>query len=50
MYFVGRIYGMKEADIEKEIEFYSKQMEFSDYMDSRTEEYSHGMKQRIVIA
>jgi ABC-2 type transport system ATP-binding protein len=50
LYFVGRIYGMKEADIEKEIEFYSKQMEFSDYMDSRTEEYSHGMKQRIVIA
>ncbi|MDD3802821.1 MAG: ABC transporter ATP-binding protein [bacterium] len=50
LYFVGRIYGMKESDVEREIDFYSKIMEFSDYMDSRTEEYSHGMKQRIVIA
>ncbi|MGE3062156.1 MAG: ABC transporter ATP-binding protein [bacterium] len=50
LYFVGRIYGMKEADIEKKIEFYSREMEFADYMDARTEEYSHGMKQRIVIA
>ena len=50
LYFVGRIYGMDKKSIDREIEFYSKEMEFSDYMDSRTEEYSHGMKQRIVIA
>jgi len=50
LYFVGRIYGMKSDEIDKKIEFYSREMDFSDYIDSRTEEYSHGMKQRIVIA
>jgi len=50
LFFVGRIYGMDRESIEKEIGFYSKEMEFADYMDLRTEEYSHGMKQRIVIA
>jgi len=50
LYFVGRLYGMDKKKIEERIEEYSKKLEFSDYMDIRTEEYSHGMKQRIIIA
>uniref|UniRef100_A0A7C3J755 ABC transporter ATP-binding protein n=1 Tax=candidate division WOR-3 bacterium TaxID=2052148 RepID=A0A7C3J755_UNCW3 len=50
LYFVGRLYGMDKKKIEERIEEYSKKLEFSDYIDIRTEEYSHGMKQRIIIA
>lgn len=40
---------MKKTEIEKAIDEYSSILEFADYMDIKTEEYSHGMKQRIVI-
>ncbi|HAF07785.1 MAG: ABC transporter ATP-binding protein [bacterium] len=50
LYFVGRLYGMDKKSLEKKIDEYSKKLEFSDYMDIRSEEYSHGMKQRIIIA
>ncbi|MEO0234562.1 MAG: ABC transporter ATP-binding protein [candidate division WOR-3 bacterium] len=50
LYFVGRLYGMERKKIEEKIDEYSKKLEFYDYMDLRTEEYSHGMKQRIIIA
>ncbi len=50
LFFVARIFGMQKADIEKRIDELASILEFSDYMDLKTEEYSHGMKQRIVIA
>lgn len=50
LFFVARIFGMQKSDIEKRINELASILEFSDYMDLKTEEYSHGMKQRIVIA
>lgn len=49
LFFVGRLFDMKKTEIEKAIDEYSSILEFADYMDIKTEEYSHGMKQRIVI-
>jgi len=49
LFFVGRLYGMEKEEIEKRIDEFSKKLEFKDYMDLKTEEYSHGMKQRIII-
>ncbi len=50
LYFIGKIYKMENKSIEYEIEKYSEILEFKNYMDIKTEEYSHGMKQRIIIA
>lgn len=50
LYFVARIYGMAKQDIENNVKELAEILEFTDYMDLKTEEYSHGMRQRIVIA
>lgn len=50
LYFVARIYGMAKQDIENKVKELAEVLEFTDYMDLKTEEYSHGMRQRIVIA
>lgn len=50
LYFIARIFRMDKTIIRRNVEKYAALFEFSDYMDMKTEEYSHGMKQRIVIA
>lgn len=50
LYFIARIFKMDKKSIENNIKRYAELFEFEDYMDMKTEEYSHGMKQRIVIA
>ncbi len=50
LFFLGSIFGMQDSEITRQIDYYSDLLEFKDYMDDRTEDYSHGMKQRIVIA
>lgn len=50
LHFVGRIYSMTGQEIENGIGRLSERLEFRDYMKQKTEDYSHGMKQRIVIA
>ena len=50
LYFIAGLFKMKNSDIVHNIDKYASLMEFKDYMDLKTEEYSHGMKQRIIIA
>ncbi len=47
--FVGDIFGMKSGDIERSIDRYSLIFNMEDYLDYKTEEYSHGMRQKIVL-
>jgi len=48
--FVGRMYGMDSKTVEERIEHYGELFDYLDYMNELSESYSHGMKQRIVLA
>lgn len=48
--FVGGLYRMETDDIEKRIGWLSDIFEMHDWMDRRSEEYSHGMKQKVVMS
>jgi ABC-2 type transport system ATP-binding protein len=47
---IGDMYGMPRERLEARIEDVVKTFELADFMDRLTESYSHGMKQRTVIA
>jgi ABC-2 type transport system ATP-binding protein len=47
---IGDMYGMKRDRIEERIDSVVKTFELTEFLDSLTESYSHGMKQRTVIA
>lgn len=48
--FVGRMYGLTPAEISRQIARYTEIFELDEYLDDLTENYSHGMKQRVVFA
>jgi ABC-2 type transport system ATP-binding protein len=48
--FVGRMYGMDNAQVARAIEREIGRFELSEFIDGLTETYSHGMKQRMVFA
>jgi len=48
--FVGGLYQMDSDDIRKRIEWVSGIFEMHGWIDRRTEEYSHGMKQKVVMS
>jgi len=48
--FVGGLYKMEKDDSEKRIEWLSEIFEMHGWMDRRAEEYSHGMKQKVVMS
>ncbi|MFC1692515.1 ABC transporter ATP-binding protein [Candidatus Latescibacterota bacterium] len=48
--FVGGLYRMSKEEMEKRIEWLSDIFEMHDWMDRRTEGYSHGMKQKTVMS
>jgi ABC-2 type transport system ATP-binding protein len=48
--FVGGLYRMAPADIEKGIAWLSDILDMTGWLDSRCEEYSHGMKQKVVMS
>ncbi len=48
--FIGRLYGMAWEEISTEITRLSEYLDMSDWLDLRAEEYSHGMKQKVVIS
>jgi len=50
LYFTGHIFRMCKEELEKKIEQYEVLFEMSDWLDLPANEYSHGMKQRIVIS
>ncbi|MCE5248789.1 ABC transporter ATP-binding protein [bacterium] len=48
--FVGGLYRMSVEDVEKRIDWLSDIFEMHGWIDLRTEEYSHGMKQKVVMS
>jgi len=48
--FVGKMYGLDLALVKERIETLGKAFEFKDYMDELCGNYSHGMRQRVVIS
>lgn len=48
--FTGHIYNMGRKILRKRIEDYEELFEMSEWIDLPTSEYSHGMKQRIIIS
>jgi ABC-2 type transport system ATP-binding protein len=47
---IGDLYGLPRPHLEKRIDAVADHFELHDFMDQLTESYSHGMKQRTVIA
>ena len=50
LYFSGGLFNITKEKLTKEIDELIRQLKIDDWIDKRTEEYSQGMKQRIVIA
>ena len=48
--FYGRIYGIAPRDLEERIEQLTRLVRLEHRMDARVRTYSHGMRQRLVIA
>jgi ABC-2 type transport system ATP-binding protein len=48
--FVGGLYEMEREDMEQRIEWLGDTFDMHGWMDRRTEGYSHGMKQKVVMA
>lgn len=48
--FVGGLYRMEREDMENRIAWLADIFEMHDWIDRRTEGYSHGMKQKVVMA
>jgi ABC-2 type transport system ATP-binding protein len=50
LHFVGRMYGMDNAQAARAIDREIERFELAEFVDGLTETYSHGMKQRTVFA
>ena len=50
LYFVGRVYGMTKAEIEKKTEAVVEKLRIGDWVDEPASNYSHGMRQRVIFA
>ena len=50
LYFSGGLYNLPKEKIKNKITELSEQLKIGDWIDKRSEEYSQGMRQRIVIA
>ena len=50
LYFLGGIFGMESAAIRQRIEEMAEAFGIGEFLDRRAEEYSQGMRQRMVIA
>jgi ABC-2 type transport system ATP-binding protein len=50
LYFVGGIFGMPVAVVKRKIEEFIDMFEIGDFIDKRAEEYSQGMRQRVVLS
>ena len=48
--FVGRMYGMTSEQIHQRLQYLIELFNLGDYIDALCENYSHGMKQRIVFS
>ncbi len=49
LHFVGGLFGMKYEDVKTKVEAVTDLFEIGSFMDKRAEEYSQGMRQRVVL-
>ena len=49
IYFTGHIFGMTSGALKERLGYYEEIFEMSEWIDLPAAEYSHGMKQRIII-
>lgn len=50
LHFIGEMYGLPAAQVADNVARQIEQFELADFIDQLTENYSHGMKQRVVFA
>lgn len=50
LYFVAEMYGIGTAERDRQLEQLTTQLDLRPFLDQMTESYSHGMKQRTVLA
>lgn len=50
LYFIGGLFKMKKEKIREKVDFLVDHFEIGRWIDKRVEEYSQGMKQRVIIA
>jgi ABC-2 type transport system ATP-binding protein len=50
IYFTGHIFGMKSDVLKERLAYYEEIFEMSEWIDFPGAEYSHGMKQRVIIS
>mgnify|MGYP001773048883 CR=1 FL=1 len=50
LYFIGGLFKMKKDVIKEKVDFLVEHFEIGRWIDKRVEEYSQGMKQRVIIA
>ena len=50
MYFVGGLFKMKKDEIKRKVDELVEHFEIGRWVDRKVEEYSQGMKQRVIIA
>ncbi|MCS7230395.1 MAG: ABC transporter ATP-binding protein [Candidatus Kryptonium sp.] len=50
LYFIGGLFKMEKKKIKEKIDFLVEHFEIGKWVDRRIDEYSQGMKQRVVIA
>jgi ABC-2 type transport system ATP-binding protein len=50
LHFVARMYGLDVRRRDELLEELADRLEMTDFLDQMTEDYSHGMKQKVVIA
>jgi len=48
--FVGGLYRISPKELDRRLALIIERLEIDDYLDLLAEEYSHGMKQRVVLA
>lgn len=50
LYFVAEMYGMTNAHRDRLLDYLIERLGIGEYLDKLTDGYSHGMKQRVVLA
>jgi len=50
LYFIGGLFQMRPQELRLRIEEYTEAFEIGDFIDRRGEEYSQGMRQRVVLS
>ena len=50
MYFVGKLYGLSPTEVEEKTSYWLNEFELNDKRGHLIESFSHGMKQRLVMA